>query len=873
MRKIKKKLDLGTSEGLYELARQAGLQKDADRILEKHAGEKPKEIFSGGFISDIFDGLNALQYGVTGVLKGKTFLEGVKTRQSFSDKDALGDLGLPGVITGVALDIATDPLTYIAPATVLRKVPGLVKVAQAVKKFAFGDMVSKTIKVGETLKDGSKADVEKTFEQLEGGTKLGKYLADKFVYQFGVDKVYKKIAEDVPRNIGVTTELVGNMVRGLGDLSQETAAKLLTKDELGRFKRTKLEDLAGISPEEFGVVTKVYQKIDELGKQAVDLGILTKEKYEENVGEYIKNAYLEYEKFTKKSLLSKASKGIKGVKTRVTDEEFVKSYLKSLGPDEVKKLYPDIVSDNGNILVKSFQETNPEEFKQIAKKGFEQMALAKGQIDNPAYLMFKTAIDLVRDVENGKLFRATSEKFASNVAQDGYKLLPTSQRLGDLSGKYVPENIFNQIQEISEPFKDSWGKKLIAEFKYNKVILNPGTHVRNTLSNIVLNWWKLGLGPWRADIYGQAVKEFYKGGEYLDRAKAVGLNTDTFIGNETKSLLDDPAVREFGKKVGGWRTVQKKVADVYQGEENVAKMAAFIHGIKKGMTDEAAWKAAESATFNYAKVTPFIRKMRTSLFGVPFITFTAKSTPVAIETILKHPRRVSVFGKARQGIENLSDTKETEREKSGEAPWIKDGFYVKLPMKDKYGRSAYFDLTYIIPFGDLVSGGLFQRGVQRETGTAESVPSALTSASPVLNLVKELSRNQDFFGDRIWNESGTTDEQIKDITRHLTKTFMPPLIADQIPGGWNKNGERNQRGAIKAITKDQKDTQNRTVMQELLANVGAKVQPIDADIQDSYSEYNKVKALQTLLTEKEIIQMFSKGFQPTEKKKLKGSLK
>ena len=114
------KADLATSEGLYQTAVNSGLQKQADRILSTK-GEEAKRIFSGGFISDIFDTLNALQYGIVGMLKGRSFAEGVKTRQSFSDQDALGDLGLPGVIGGIALDIAVDPLTYIAPWTIAKK--------------------------------------------------------------------------------------------------------------------------------------------------------------------------------------------------------------------------------------------------------------------------------------------------------------------------------------------------------------------------------------------------------------------------------------------------------------------------------------------------------------------------------------------------------------------------------------------------------------------------------------------------------------------------------------------------------------------------------------------------------------------------------
>ena len=67
--------DLKSSDGLYNLAVQSGLKDKADSILASQKGEETKKIYSGGFISDIFDTLNALQYGVTGTLKGKGFLE------------------------------------------------------------------------------------------------------------------------------------------------------------------------------------------------------------------------------------------------------------------------------------------------------------------------------------------------------------------------------------------------------------------------------------------------------------------------------------------------------------------------------------------------------------------------------------------------------------------------------------------------------------------------------------------------------------------------------------------------------------------------------------------------------------------------------
>ena len=121
---------------------------------------------------------------------------------------------------------------------------------------------------------------------------------------------------------------------------------------------------------------------------------------------------------------------------------------------------------------------------------------------------------------------------------------------------------------------------------------------------------------------------------------------------------------------------------------------------------------------------------------------------------------------------------------------MRDGFYVRLPIKDKEGRSAYLDLTYILPFGDLISGQLIQRDIERETGLKESVPEALLSKSPLLTVVKELAKNQDFYGNKVFRESDDVENQLGDVFRHLVKTYSPPLLADQIPGGYRKGDER-----------------------------------------------------------------------------------
>ena len=489
-----------------------------------------------------------------------------------------------------------------------------------------------------------------------------------------------------------------------------------------------------------------------------------------------------------------------------------------------------------------------------------------GQIENPAYLLFKSSFDLFKDVENAKLFNIVAKRWGKEVAEEGLKQLPKGQRLGELAGKWVPQNIFDDIQEITRPMIDSFGKKVVAGFKFNKVILNPATHARNIISNKTLNWWKLGMNPLdprTIKAEARAIKEIaQKGGKYMDEAKTVGYNLNTFAANELKSLLSTPQALAFGKRIPNWKKITTKLGNIYQGEENYSKLAGFIFNRNKGIGIEDAWRASESATFNYAQVTPFVRQLRESLFGFPFVTFAIKAAPIAVETAIKYPRRISVLGKVKNAIENMSDIKETVAERASEPAWMRDGFYIKLPIKDEQNRSAYFDLTYIVPFGDLISGQFFTRQVGRETGLPESIPETMVEKLPFFNTLKELANNQDFYGNKIWKEGDSVDQQLKDLFRHITKTYLPPLIADQIPGGYDYKGEQRMGAVARVITPAEKENQRRNLMQEMLRNVGLKIQPINVDLQETYMEWEKKRALKTLLQERGIIKEFQRAYIP-----------
>ena len=695
------KPDLTTSVGLQQIAEQAGLGAEAKKVIAEK-GEEPKKIYTGGIVSDIFDTLNALQYGVTGLIKGKSFSEGVKTRQSFSDKDALGEYGLPGAIGGIALDIAVDPLTYVPI-------------------FGWGRAALKGIKgISQVV---GKAAVK---VPIIGGVaeRTGNALGRAFIYRFGQDPVYKEIAERSIKNIAVGNQNLLELARPLTKLDVSTQRAITEARKAGKLEELPSELLAKAKP--------AFDELDKLGKEAVNVGLLKAETYAENVGNYIARLYRKHE-----------------IPGGVVEK--VKTFF------EKKPLRIDLSRFKKRTDI-------PEDVRE-----------AMGEILEAGYPTAKSLVQLNQAIERAKFFGEVAGKWAKETIEEGFSKLPDVKTLGNLAGKAVPMPIFDDIQEIirvKSPFQKAAGK-VVAGFKFSKVILNPATHARNIMSNFILNNFE-GLSPARLDIYGMAAKELVKKGKWYQEAQKVGLGLNTFASREIRDILVGPEGASFVKKFGG--QVVDKLGDLYQKEEEFAKLAQYIFQRKKGLIPDEAWKIAERATFNYSQVTPFVRRMRESIFGYPFITFTYKATPQVAKTLVTKPTKISNIGKIKNAIENAADIKELERERAVEPDYIRNGLFVRLPWKDKYGRPAYFDLTYIIPMGDIFTGQFITREKEGET-----LPQTAMRKLPFFNVIADLAQNKDFFGNDIIKKTSLEPQQIGgDIMRYLSKTYLPAFTESQI---------------------------------------------------------------------------------------------
>ncbi len=882
-----------TSEDLFKIAEASGMGKEAQAILAEK-GEEFDKFFAGGMVSDVFDVLNFFQYGVVGMAKGKSFTEGVRDRESWSKKDALGKFGFWGNVGGVLLDIASDPLTWFAPWTLIKFIPGVKQLgaktsaifAKSAKAAMEHSKLRKLVYMG-----GQSPVFRKGYETMTHGIAAGWKKAKRLgqaIHKLPVDgTVLKKAIEE--GNEAVITKAGASAVEAWGEITKLQdrlyAAGVIGKEVIDETRGKYLPRVFQLFDN--AQVKRVLKKGGPKAKVVKKLSKATG--FDMTKSEALYDAAQKFNPTSEFGKLSRSStKSLNRLKSR--HDAYGVDYIPVRGKKRLTKKFESATQRDNFVETLGDQANVLRKFDPIPEKYLQAM----GEVTEAAYPTAKAIGDMTELAEKAEFFNTLSASpLIREAAEGGFKALPSDAKYFSMSGKFVPESMHEYLTEIIEPRTRGFVQKAIAGFKFGKVIMNPPTHARNIVSNVFLNGME-GMrlsNPRTWKNYGRAMKELALGrkgkSEWMkSMQETYGVGLDSMASREVRDILLGPdGMSIAGKAKEPFRKTARVMADAYETEETFAKLASFMHHAEtmgaKNVADlakgidavdhrimkaldisgaetigEAAARIAERSTFNYAQVSPFVRQLRESVFGMPFITFTAKATPQVAKTIAKHPNRLSWIGKARNAIENASDIELTKKEKAAEPQWVKDGLFVKLPMKDKHGRSAYFDLTYIIPFGEVMSGQLFQRQIDRETGLPESQAEAILKKAPFINLITEIGKNQDFYGNKIWNNSDSEAKRGLDLFRHVAKTYAPPIIADAIPGGIRAKGRKTgqrKKGPFTAFKDASEKNQLRTGTQEILRQFGAKITPVNVDVQEGYKEWESKRALETLLKEKGVM--------------------
>jgi hypothetical protein len=785
---------------------------------------------SGGFLSKLGDVLQTPQYALTGFLSGKGVKEGIEKKITPSKA-----LNIANPALGFAADLVLDPLNLAFGLGALSKGA---KIAGAVST---ADKLSKAADLGVTglVKSGVEKVTEPVIAKLEPGVReaLG---AKKLT---GAEKVRAEQIEKGSISVGEKEAAIRESAKPTSELLSDALDKFPV---FGKVK-TIAEELGTRTPKSFlgrrSTMETAIAKGAEFAKETGEF--LTKglsPGQQQRIGQIMKGGISIGDTEAPLRLIaglgrrridSLSSELVNELKTGgfgAGKEDLIGKVLNNVG-QYMPRMYREFVEDPKKFVDfiaggKSARIIN--EFLKKRKDIPEDVRMAMGEILEPGFPVAKRMQQMTHSIEVSKFFRWVNKNFADTQNRTGDLVkLSDNANLGILRNKFVPKEIYNQINDIGKVGRigenamtkaiDAY-KKALGLWKYGKIVLNPATQARNFMSNLIL----MDLGhfplfrPEGLKIFSEAIREYSTKGEAYQLARKTGLMGTDYFRNEIQPFLNswDNVKSEnlLGKGLESFKKGAILPGKAYTATEEVSKLAMFMWRMSKGDKAKTASDYAKKWLFDYRDVPAFIQYLRNAPFGFPFITFVTKAAPRIAETVAKEPTAISKYYKAFDNIEGQG-----RDEEEGVLPdYIKEGLYVRLPFNDKNGNSLYLNMSYIVPWGVFSSAG---EGILPKS----ALPSDIASTF----LIAATTGVNPFDNRPIFLETDDPDEKVIKLGNFIYQTLMPSL-APEIPLTGIKGGYSYEKLMDAIFQRPDRNGTLREVLPTFLdVGFGIKAQPID----------------------------------------------
>ena len=461
------------------------------------------------------------------------------------------------------------------------------------------------------------------------------------------------------------------------------------------------------------------------------------------------------------------------------------------------------------------------------------------------------------------------------------------KKYGKLAGQYLPGPIWNDLRQTvgRARFGPEWWRNILTMWKLSKTALSPVVHTNNVMSNFVMADWhdvtaghvakalRIILAAHPGDGRGVLGRAGNVAGQLgiadrdaaraiMDRYAASGGNIGSWVTSEianeqlapiVKQLQDELATvagnaapQEIGiysalqhmlharfpqawqafkasKPAGAVATDAKNMIDLYQAEDDVFRLAAWLKAKEDGQSDQAAGKAARQSFLDYDINAPWIAAARQSV--LPFISYTYRAVPMLIRTAAAKPHKViklmaiagalNMLGGMLAGGDDDDEARKMLPEEKAGGIWGMVPKLIRMPWNDVHGSPVFLDIRRWIPVGDVFDLG--------QTHSALPIPPWLMPGGPLMVLGEVLMNKSAFTGKPITLDTDTTIEKAAKITDHLWKAFAPNIAL--LPGTYAWQGISDATtGRTDAFGREQ------SVPQAVASSVGVKVGSYPPDV-------------------------------------------
>lgn len=545
------------------------------------------------------------------------------------------------------------------------------------------------------------------------------------------------------RSIGREKSELSDMIEGLKTVVDEKVANEPdVREQLMRYLTTGDDD--GISKELVEVAKPVRDEIAIEGLRQVQSGNLDIETYYKNMDQYLRRVYAsrEVEGFEflaenyntlKNTLLSEGWDGIEAEKF-INDLQIGAVSSKDVGKLQQLTGKKTEISGEG---VRAGNKGVTGGFLESRVLGDDKTSLAirnfLGEIKDPLYLANKTLWQLKKSRLNYELYKSfegtgiIKDKLVGGEATDWVKI--EGKSFGkEFEGKYINKEVFDYIQRFNKPVLaedastlQKIGQAINSFIKGNVTSRNLPGQFKNFVSNFSASRTILGhnfFSPSGLKEMVEAGKEIINKGDFYQELKAYG----RIEGNINKEIYSEMA-EKFAKIKGDEKGIQagvmkvfkdldKKAGDLYSFNDQLFLVANYTKLRAKGMSPLKALAEANRVTPNYEEISPLLKQLRSSFFGIPFVTWRAKVYPEVVKNLISNPIRTTQdlwmpFAVAAGTTSGMNLT-EKEREMVS-AKMLRDG---EIPIyRDENGKIVMFNYMAYTPFGDLFKGGEKNKGL------------------------------------------------------------------------------------------------------------------------------------------------------------------
>ncbi|PUE08980.1 hypothetical protein B9Z51_08585 [Limnohabitans sp. T6-5] len=245
-----------------------------------------------------------------------------------------------------------------------------------------------------------------------------------------------------------------------------------------------------------------------------------------------------------------------------------------------------------------------------------------------------------------------------------------------------------------------------------------------------------------------------------------------------------------GKVVGAVVQEGKTLIDLYQSEDEVFRLAAWLKAKESGVDDMAAGKVSRKSFLDYSVNAPWIVAMKNSAW--PFMAFSYRAIPMFLETAGKKPHKLlklmavagalNAMGAMLAGGDDDEDElrKLLPEEKAGKI-WGGVPKLIRMPWNDAHGSPVFLDVRRFVPVGDVFDVG--------QGHSAIPLPPALQIGG-IIGMLSELMLNKSAFtGKAIALETDTMAEQSGKVLDYMYKWMMPNVLI--LPGSYAYTGVQN----------------------------------------------------------------------------------